>query len=121
VTILKRAMSHGKESTGKTISENRGLQISRQSAHEGREVVSPTYQPFFYHGARAPVDQEPLVIKDSSHSGKPKSKGLLWTSDQPDANTSTSQRTTLTTDRHPCPQRDSNLQFQQASGRKTTP
>jgi hypothetical protein len=33
------------------------------------------------------------------------SVGLLRTSDQPDAETSTSQHTTLTTDRHPCPGR----------------
>jgi hypothetical protein len=32
----------------------------------------------------------------------PHSVGLLWTSDQPDAETSTSHHTTLTTDRHPC-------------------
>jgi len=29
--------------------------------------------------------------------------------------------TTLTTDKHPCPRRDSNPQSQQASGRKPTP
>jgi hypothetical protein len=31
---------------------------------------------------------------------------LLWTSDQPDAGTSTWQHTTLTRDRHPCARRD---------------
>jgi hypothetical protein len=31
---------------------------------------------------------------------------ILWTSDQPDAETSTWLHTTLKTDRHPCPQRD---------------
>ena len=36
------------------------------------------------------------------------SVGLLWTSDQPDAETSTWQHTTLTTDKHPCGWRDSN-------------
>ena len=39
-------------------------------------------------------------------------------SDQPNAETSTSQHTTLTTDRHPCPWRDSTSQSQQASGRR---
>ena len=33
---------------------------------------------------------------------------LLWTSDQPVAETSTWQHTTLTTKKHPCPRRDSN-------------
>jgi hypothetical protein len=47
--------------------------------------------------------------------------GLLWTSDQPVAGVSTSQQTTLTRDRHPCPRRDSNPQSQQASGHRPTP
>jgi hypothetical protein len=53
--------------------------------------------------------QGPLIIEASrSHSDTPHSLGLLWTSDQPDAKTSTWQHTTLTRDRHPCHQRDSN-------------
>ena len=40
-------------------------------------------------------------------------------SDQPNAETSTWQHTTLRRDRHPCPRQDSNPQSQQASGRKT--
>ena len=51
----------------------------------------------------------------------PHSVWLLWTIDQPVAETSTWQHTTLTTDRHPCPRWDSNPQSQQASGRKPTP
>jgi len=46
----------------------------------------------------------------------PHSVESLWTSDQPDAETSTWQHTTLTTDRHPSPRGDSNPQSQQASG-----
>ena len=38
-----------------------------------------------------------------TYSDTPQSIGLLWTSDQPVAETSTWQHTTLTTDRHPCP------------------
>ena len=45
----------------------------------------------------------------------------LWVSDQPDAETSTWQHTTLITDRHPCPSRDWNPQSLQASGRRPTP
>jgi hypothetical protein len=63
-----------------------------------------------------------LIIEVSrSHSDTPQSVGLLWTSDQPDAETSTLQHTTLTTDRHPCPLRDSNPQSQQASGCRPKP
>ena len=36
--------------------------------------------------------------------------GLLWMSDQPNAESSTWQHTTLTRDKHPWPQRDSNSQ-----------
>ena len=48
-----------------------------------------------------------LVIFEASrsHSHTSHSVGLLWTSDQPDAETSTWQHTTLTRDRHPCPWR----------------
>ena len=45
---------------------------------------------FFYHGATALGDQGLLIVEDSiSHSDTPHSVGLLWTSDQPDAETST--------------------------------
>jgi len=51
----------------------------------------------------------------------PKSAELLWTGDQPVPATSTWQHTTLTTDKHPCPQWNSNPQSQQASGRRPMP
>jgi hypothetical protein len=39
-----------------------------------------------------------------SHSlDKPNSIGLPWSSDQPDSETSACERTTVTSDRHPCP------------------
>jgi len=41
--------------------------------------------------------------------------------DRPVTDTSTWQHTTLTTDRHPCRRRDSNSQYQQASGCRSTP
>jgi len=50
-----------------------------------------------------------------SHSGTPHSVGLLWTSDQPDAETSTRKYTTLTRDRHAY-----RRQTRQASGRRLT-
>jgi hypothetical protein len=56
---------------------------------------------FFYHVSSAQVGQGILIIEDSqSHSDTPHSVGLLWTRDQPDAETSTWQHTTLTTDIH---------------------
>jgi len=57
-----------------------------------------------------------LIIGDlRSHSDTPQSVGLLWTSDQLVAETSTWQQTTLITDRLPCPRRDSKPQSQQAN------
>jgi len=47
------------------------------------------------------------------------SVGLLCTWDRPIAETYTWQNNPR--DRHPCPRRDSNPQFQQASGPRTTP
>jgi len=56
------------------------------------------------------VDQGFLIIEVSrSHSETLRSVGILWTSDQPDAETSTWQHVTLTRDRHAHPRRDSNL------------
>jgi hypothetical protein len=44
----------------------------------------------FNHGASALVGQTLLIVEDSlSHSDTPHSVGLLWTSDQPGAETST--------------------------------
>ena len=64
-----------------------------------------------------------LVFEDLliTHNDAPQSVGLLWTSDQSVAETSTLQHTTLTTDKHPCPRWDSNPQFQHGSGRRRTP
>ena len=51
-----------------------------------------------------------------THNDAAQSVGLLWTSDQLVAETSTWQHTTLTTDKYPCPWWDSNPRSQQASG-----
>ena len=55
-----------------------------------------------------------------SHSDTPHLVWFIWTADQPVSYTSTSQHTTLTTDRHPCPRRDSNPQPHQARCRILT-
>jgi len=67
------------------------------------------YWLFFYHSARAPVGRVLLIIEDSrSHSDITQSVGLLWTSDQRNAETSTWQ-----THKHP--------KSQQARGRRPKP
>jgi len=55
-----------------------------------------------------------------TYNDAPQSVGLLWTSDQLVAETST-WHTTFATDKHPCPRWDSNPRSQQASGRRPTP
>jgi len=68
------------------------------------------------HGARAHACTGPHFFLSLSLS-----VWLLWTRDQPVANTSTWQHTTFTWDRNPCAQRDTNPQPQQASGRSPRP
>jgi len=68
-----------------------------------------------------PLGQGLLIIEASrSHSVTQQSVGLLWTSDQLVAETSTWQHATYTTDRHPWTRRDFNPQLQQASGSRPT-
>jgi hypothetical protein len=73
--------------------------------------------------AQQPVVDHGLLTTEASRSQlhTPHLVGLPWTSDQPDAEASSWQHTTFTSDRHPCPQRDSNPQSQQVSGRRPTP
>jgi hypothetical protein len=68
---------------------------------------------FFYFGITAPPPPSgpwPPHLRgfQITHKDTPQSVGLLWTSDQLVAETSTWQHTTLTTDRHPSLQWDSN-------------
>jgi len=58
---------------------------------------------------KPPRGQDLFITEASpSHTNTLHSVGLLWTSDQPDAETSTSQHTTLTKRQLPCSRRDSN-------------
>jgi len=59
---------------------------------------------------RQPLAGEGLLINEDRrpHLDTPHSVGLLWTGDQPDAETLIWQHTTLTTDRYSCLRRDSN-------------
>jgi hypothetical protein len=60
-----------------------------------------------------PLCQGLLIVEASrSHTRDTQSVGLLWTSDQPDAETCTWQHTTRTRDRDPCLRRGSNPQSQ---------
>jgi hypothetical protein len=75
-----------------------------------------------------PMVQQPLVGQGLliieapwSHSDTPHLVGVLWMSNQPDTETSTWQHTTLTTDGHPRPRRDSNPQSQKVSSRRAMP
>jgi len=60
------------------------------------------------------VMASPYGLRDHSLD-TPHSVGLLWTSGQPDAETSIQQHVTLISDRHLCPRRDSCPQAQLAS------
>ena len=85
------------------------------------------YEEFFcsilFSMARQPLVGQSLIIIDAprSPSDTLHSAGLLWTGDQPDAETSTWQHTTFKSDRHLCPRRHSNPHSQQASDRRPMP
>jgi hypothetical protein len=71
---------------------------SRKCHHKNslRTILLPH---FFNMTQQSLVVQGFFIIEDSrSHSDTPHSIGLLWTSDRPDAETSTWQHATLTTD-----------------------
>jgi hypothetical protein len=70
-------------------------------------------------GATAPNGPGPSIIEAArSHADKPQSVGVLWTSDQPDAENYSWQHTTFPSDTHPYLRRDSNPQSQKANGRR---
>ena len=72
--------------------------------------------------ALQPLVGQGLIIEASrSHSCTQHLVGLLWTSDQPVAETSAWQHTTFTRDRHPCHRRGSNSQSREASGCRPRP
>jgi hypothetical protein len=82
--------------------------------------LSPSLHYFFY-GSTALVGLGLLFVEVLSwNSDTIHSVSLLWTSDWTLADTSTSQHTTLTRDKHPCPRRNSNPQSQQAKSRRPT-
>jgi hypothetical protein len=80
-------------------------------------ATAPSWPGPHYRGFAVTLRHTHTHTHTHSHTHT-QSVGLLRTSDQPDAETSTWQYTTLTTDRHPWPQRDSYPQQQQASSRR---
>jgi len=75
-----------------------------------------------FHGLTAPVGFILLILEVlRSHPDTPHLLGFLWTSDQPDAQTSTSKHTSIKADRHQCHRRNSKPQSQLASDHKPTP
>ena len=82
----------------------------------GRNMQQEYHMPdlFFLTMAQKPPQwgKASSVSRTPDHTqlDTPHSTGLLWTGDQPNAETSTWQHTTLTTDSYPCPRRDSNPQ-----------
>ena len=89
---------------------------------EFREQYNSSINAIFLPWSISPVGQGLLFFEDLwSNSDTPHSVGLLWTSDQPHAETSTWQHIPLTRDKHPCPRRDSSPQCQKARGNRPTP
>jgi hypothetical protein len=93
-----------------------GYYLAGNNRHIFWEFVFVAMRPNEGHGC--PVFG---LLRSYTNNNAPQSVGILWTSDQLVAETSTWQHTTLTTDRHQCPRRDSNRQAQQASGWRPTP
>jgi hypothetical protein len=78
-------------------------------------IFSLAVQPSVGYGLLVPRG---FVI---THNDAPQSVGLLWTSEQLVAETSTWQHTTHTTDKHPCQWWHSNPWLQKVSSRRPMP
>ena len=86
------------------------------------EKIYRVYFEYYFPWRDSPPVCHGLLIHEvpRSHSGTLQSVGILWTSDQHVAETSTWQYKILTTERHDA-RWDSNPQSQLASGRRPTP
>ena len=85
---------------GKSVMENLLIGSTELTPSLKCLTVSSLFLSLFLW-CNSPLGHGVLIIKASqSHSDIPHSVGLLWVSDQPHAETSTSQHTTLTTDIH---------------------
>jgi hypothetical protein len=103
--------------TGKGLNVAR-LYFVRHVEKKNYTRIFPTHcrnwKQVFFNGSTAPWGPKPPHFSrlHDHFLDTPHSVGLLWTSDQPVAETSTWQHTTLTRDRHPCHRRDWNPQSQ---------
>jgi hypothetical protein len=103
-----------------------GTAVLSKPAHQTVTYIQwhiPDVVFIFFAVALQPNAGHGLLILEvpRSHNDAPQSVGLLWTSDQLVAETSTWKHTTLTTDKHSCPHWDSNLRSHRESGRRPTP
>jgi hypothetical protein len=84
----------------------RVMTVFSEEPNPGINVWVPVriHVAFIFFMAQQPLLGQGLLIIEASrsHLDTPHSVGLFWTSDQPDAETSTWQHTTLTRDIHPC-------------------
>jgi hypothetical protein len=92
--------------------------INPHGIHLSKNLQLSSHTTLFLHSKRhkyflrvstALVSRGFLIVEVSrSYSDTSHSVELLWMSDRSVAETSTWQHKTITTDRHPCPRRDSN-------------
>jgi hypothetical protein len=82
-------------SPGFFLPEEYTTSLKRKRRNKLKYLPSAWYFPHPLHGAKSPVGQGlPIIEVSQSHSDTRHSVGLLWTRDQPDAETSTWQNNT---------------------------
>jgi hypothetical protein len=123
-------INHGSETRSTYVLTRKVVNMKTHLFYEHRLEITNKIEPgtlwiltsrLIFMAQQPLVGHSLLIIEASrSHSDAPHSVGLLWTSDQPDAENYAWQHT-LTRDRHLCPPQASNPQFQKASGRRPTP
>jgi len=110
---LSKKCGRRKTSISATLSTTNHTSYVREpnSVLRGEKPETSHLRDFFIHG------QGLLIIETSrSQWDTPQSVGLLWTSDQPDADSPIWQHTTITRDTPPFHQRDSNPKSQLTNG-----
>ena len=111
-------------SMSKAVCRHVVIQLNRYAAVvTGNFICSVSVFSWYHFFMAQQLEVQDFLIFEAtkSDSDTPHSTGLLWESDQPDADIYIRQNTICTRDRHPCPRRDSKLQSYQASGRRPTP
>lgn len=64
------------------------LEMKQQKDEELHDLYTITHRVFFFHGARSCSRLGPLHYRGCTNTDTSHSVHLLWTSDQPDAQTS---------------------------------